>query len=76
MTRSLDAARIAGHRLVLLVGDEPYYRRFGFTRVPPGRIQMPGPVDAARVLWCDLVPGASAEAAGRVGAPRPKADPR
>ena len=70
VVRSLDAARAAGHRLVLLVGDEPYYRRFGFTRAPVGRLRMPGPVDAARVLWCDLVPGASEEAAGPVGARR------
>lgn len=71
VARSLDAAREAGHRLVMLVGDEPYYRRFGFTRVPAGRVQMPGPVDAARVLWCELVPGASEGAAGAVGA-RPR----
>ena len=70
VTRSLDAARGAGQCLVLLVGDEPYYRRFGFSRVPLGRLQMPGPVDAARVLWCDLVPGASDGASGRVGAPQ------
>ncbi len=67
VTRSLDAARTAGHRLVLLVGDEPYYRRFGFARVPAGRLQMPGPVDAARVLWCELVPGATEGAGGPVG---------
>ncbi len=71
VARSLDAAREAGHGLVMLVGDEPYYRRFGFTRVPAGRLQMPGPVDAARVLWCELAPGASDGAAGPVGA-RPR----
>lgn len=68
VTRSLEAARAAGHALVLLVGDEPYYRRFGFTRVPSGRLQMPGPVDAGRVLWCDLVPGAADGVSGPVGA--------
>lgn len=70
VVRSLDAARAAGHGLVMLVGDEPYYRRFGFTRVPAGRLLMPGPVDAARVLWCELRPGASEAASGPVGARR------
>lgn len=58
LDRALAAALGAGHRLVLLVGDEPYYARVGFKRVPPGRIAMPGPVDPARVLICELVPGA------------------
>ena len=70
VARSLDAARVSGHGLVMLVGDEPYYRRFGFARVPTGRLVMPGPVDAARVLWCELAPGASAGASGPVGARR------
>jgi predicted N-acetyltransferase YhbS len=58
MMRSLDAARAGGHRLVLLVGDEPYYRRFGFRRVPRGQVTLPGPVDPGRVLICELVEGA------------------
>ncbi len=56
--RSLDAARAAGQKLVILVGDEPYYGRLGFKRCPYGRITLPGPVDPARVLVCELVPGA------------------
>jgi predicted N-acetyltransferase YhbS len=55
--RSIAAARNAGGRLVLLVGDEPYYSRFGFKRVPAGRLAMPGPVDPARVLVCELADG-------------------
>ena len=58
MKKSLEAARAAGHRLVILVGDEPYYARAGFRRVPMGRLTMPGPVDPARVLYCELVEGA------------------
>ena len=58
MGKSMDAARAAGHRLVILVGDEPYYNRVGFKRVPHGRLTMPGPVDPARVLYCELVEGA------------------
>ena len=58
MQASLEAARKAGHRLVLLVGDEPYYARVGFRRVPPGRVMLPGPVDPYRLLVHELVPGA------------------
>ena len=64
--RSLGAAREEGHRIVLLVGDEPYYGRMGFTRAKPGSLAFPGPVDPSRLLVCELVPGARAEAAGRV----------
>jgi predicted N-acetyltransferase YhbS len=66
MNRSLGAAREGGHALVLLVGDEPYYRRFGFRRIPPGQLVLPGPVDPARFLACELVEGALAKARGPV----------
>jgi predicted N-acetyltransferase YhbS len=56
--RVIDAARAGGHRLMLLVGDEPFYGRAGFRRVPNGRLVMPGPVDPARLLVLELVPGA------------------
>ena len=48
--RSLEAAKAAGWKLVVLVGDEPYYARMGFKRAPEGRISLPGPVDPARLL--------------------------
>lgn len=54
----IERAREAGFALVLLVGDLPYYERFGFARVPPGQITMPGPVDPSRLLGVELVPGA------------------
>ena len=56
--RALAAARAKGHRLVVLVGDEPYYGKCGFKPVPRGRATMPGPVDPARVLVAELTPGA------------------
>ncbi|RXF73515.1 GNAT family N-acetyltransferase [Hansschlegelia zhihuaiae] len=62
---SLDAAVAAGHRLVLLVGDEPYYARVGFRRVPAGMVTLPGPVDPDRVLWRSLVDGADLGAGGK-----------
>jgi len=67
MNTSLDAARAAGHRAVVLVGDEPYYGRAGFTRIAPaGRITMPGPVDLSRVLGLALVEGALDAMAGEI----------
>jgi predicted N-acetyltransferase YhbS len=65
---SLDSARRAGHRLVILVGDESYYGRMGFKRVPPGRLSLPGPVDPARLLYCELTPDAFAGVSGAVTA--------
>jgi predicted N-acetyltransferase YhbS len=62
----LEHARRDGIRLVLLVGDEPYYGRLGFVPVPLGQIRLPGPVDPARLLAAELVPGALAEATGLV----------
>lgn len=70
MTAGLDAARAAGHGLVVLVGDAPYYGRFGFTPVPPGRLVLPGPVDPTRFLWLELTAGASEGASGMVTAAR------
>src|SRR5271157_384574 len=64
VTRSLEAAKAAGGKLVILVGDEPYYARMGFQPVPPGRITLPGPVDPARLLYCELEPGAFKGARG------------
>ena len=62
----LARARGDGFSLVLLVGDMPYYGRFGFKPVPPARITLPGPVDPARLLYVELVPGAIESAAGSV----------
>jgi predicted N-acetyltransferase YhbS len=64
VTRSLEAAKTAGWKLVVLVGDEPYYARMGFKRAPEGQISLPGPVDPARLLYCELEPGALAAAKG------------
>ena len=65
MQRALADARERGHRLVILVGDEPYYARVGFKRVPRGRVKMPGPVDPARLLVAELVDGAFEGVRGR-----------
>jgi predicted N-acetyltransferase YhbS len=62
----LKRAKAEGFSLVLLVGDMPYYGRFGFVPVKPGQITLPGPVDSARLLALELVPGALAMAVGQV----------
>jgi predicted N-acetyltransferase YhbS len=58
MLDGMARARALGYRLAILVGDLPYYARAGFAVVPPGRIALPGPVDPARLLYAELVPGA------------------
>jgi predicted N-acetyltransferase YhbS len=62
------AAEHAGVGVVLLVGDEPYFRKFGFEAVPAGRAVLPGPVDGRRVLWRALRPGALEGVEGAVRA--------
>jgi predicted N-acetyltransferase YhbS len=68
MTASLKAAEKRGERLVLLVGDLPFYQRFGFSRVP-ARVTLPGPVDESRLLWAALS-GFDATPVSGMAAPR------
>ncbi len=58
MEASMTAAKKGGTKLILLVGDEPYYARMGFAKVAHGRVKLPGPVDPDRVLIAELAPGA------------------
>jgi predicted N-acetyltransferase YhbS len=64
--RALSEARAAGHRLVVLVGDEPYYARAGFKRIPRRRVTMPGPVDPERLLVAELTAGAFEGVSGAI----------
>ena len=61
---SLAAARAAGWDRVMLVGDAPYYGRFGFHRLAD--VQMPPPTNPDRVLGLDLALGAWNGVAGKV----------
>jgi len=70
MQAALGRAESLGHGAVLLVGDAPYYARFGFTPVPPGRLTMPGPVDPARLLWLELAEEFRAGVTGPIEAVR------
>lgn len=70
MTRGIEEARAKGHRVILLVGDPPYYARVGFTPVPRGRLRFPGPVDPSRLLGLALVDGALDTLAGTIARAR------
>lgn len=69
MTLGLERARELGHEIVILVGDLPYYSRFGFRRAAPGQFIFPGPVDEDRILMQELVPGALEGVSGYVEKP-------
>jgi predicted N-acetyltransferase YhbS len=64
--RALEQARLKGHQLVILVGDEPYYGKCGFKPIPVGRVAMPGPVDPERLLIAELRDGAFDGIAGPI----------
>ncbi|WP_420861059.1 GNAT family N-acetyltransferase [Algirhabdus cladophorae] len=61
---SLGAARALGWQRVVLVGDEPYYGKFGF-EVLEG-LEMPPPTNPQRVLGLALVPDAWRDVRGVV----------
>lgn len=64
MEAGIDVCAARGEQAVILVGDEPYYARAGFSRARAGRFTMPGPVDANRILVRELTPdGAALEGA-------------
>lgn len=56
MRDSLARAEVTGWSRVMLVGDEPYYSRFGFHRLD--EVEMPPPTNPDRVLGLELRPGA------------------
>ena len=62
--RALEDAKAKGHRLVVLVGDEPYLRASAASSDPQGPGEDAGPVDPARLLVAELVPGAFDGVAG------------
>jgi predicted N-acetyltransferase YhbS len=66
--RAIAAARKLGHGAVILVGDAPYYSRFGFTAEKTAALQLPGPFERRRLLALELIPGALDGAAGLMSA--------
>ena len=70
MRRALRDAKRRGHKAVLLVGDAPYYGRFGFSAAQTGRLWLPGPYEQHRLLGLELVPGALGGARGLIRVPK------
>lgn len=69
MKEGLARAKAQGHALALLVGDEPYYAKVGFRKLPPGLIDLPGPVNPDRFLYLELKDGALKGVSGMVRVP-------
>lgn len=66
MQRGMEEARQHGQKATILVGDLEYYKLAGFTRIPPGKLIMPGPVDPGRLLGFEMEEGALQELNGTV----------
>jgi predicted N-acetyltransferase YhbS len=75
MKHALTIAEARGHGAVLLLGDAPYYARFGFSASKTGGLRLPGPFEADRLLGLELRAGALTGAAGMI-APAGRAAPR
>lgn len=63
---AMAALRRANRQLVVLVGDDAYYSRFGFIPASPARFVFPGPVDPKRILVAELVSGVVTRYAGEI----------
>ncbi|WP_438275512.1 GNAT family N-acetyltransferase [Nitrobacter sp.] len=68
MTRALSVARTRGHGAVILLGDAPYYSRFGFSALGIRSLSLPGPFERNRLLGLELRPGALKGASGLITA--------
>ena len=68
MQQAIATARMRGHGAILLVGDAPYYGRFGFSADQTGLLWMPGSYRKDRLLGLELRAGALDGARGMIGA--------
>jgi predicted N-acetyltransferase YhbS len=78
MKHALAAAEARGHGAVLLLGDAPYYARFGFSALKTGELSLPGPFERDRLLGLELRDGALDGAWGMIaptGAPLQRTRP-
>ena len=77
--QALAEAQARGHGAVILLGDAPYYARFGFSDLKTGELSLPGPFERDRLLGLELTEGALDGASGMIapaGAPQPKRSAR
>ncbi|MDB5610603.1 MAG: family acetyltransferase [Bradyrhizobium sp.] len=58
MNHALATAKRLGHGAVVLLGDAPYYARFGFSALKTGELSLPGPFERDRLLSLELREGA------------------
>jgi predicted N-acetyltransferase YhbS len=75
MRRATEAARRLKHPAILLVGDAPFYGRFGFSADDTAALWLPGPYQCDRLLARELIPGALDGARGLIsatGRPEPR----
>ena len=68
VSRALDLAKARGHGAVILLGDAPYYARFGFSGDKTGELSLPGPFERDRLLGLELRAGALDGAWGMIAA--------
>jgi len=68
MNQALAAAEARGHGAVILLGDAPYYARFGFSARKTGELSLPGPFERDRLLGLELREGALDGAWGMIAA--------
>jgi predicted N-acetyltransferase YhbS len=66
MHRALAAAKRLGHGAVILLGDAPYYARFGFSGLKTGELSLPSPFERDRLLGLELRDGALDGACGMI----------
>ena len=66
MHQALAAARARGHDAVILLGDAPYYARFGFSAEKTGALVLPGPFERDRLLAIEFADGALDGAEGMI----------
>jgi hypothetical protein len=75
MEQAIAAAKARGHRAIVLLGDAPYYARFGFSAAKTGQLTLPGAFERDRLLGLELAEGGLDGAWGMIaptGAPLPK----
>ena len=66
MERALEIAKARGHGAVILLGDAPYYARFGFSAANTGELSLPGPFERDRLLGLELRTDALDGASGMI----------